>query len=1350
MKRRKVTALVLAASMIVSGLGQTAAVFGSEFTAESVYEETPEIVVDDSVAEITDTSGAEEVGDAADFGNEEAWTSDSGAQPEEFVSDEAEAALAFTDGEGENPDEGAPGEDDGNPYRSVVIQGELRDGEGDTTIFTNETLSYTVDTTVLEGKDYEIKWQAGDYEFNGVNYDFVEYTDIPLAVSEDGREAILDGTKLSAGKDFDLRAGIIVDGEEVHAADIWVCVRTPEYYYGELQFFNERSIDQLPRWWIGIDKYFNCYVKDGKHYNNGWGEQIPLEVLSVTAENAPDDEGKGDAVSVNPYEEGEGWGIDMNRMGHAIVTVNYQTYDGGEDSYTIDVYIDAGVYSVGMESDTGTENILPGKSLTLNAQARLECYDPKDDMHVDGDTSNVQIRWEYEKNLSNFIFTENGDGTLTVGAVEEVDEKEAETETFVTAAAYIPGEEGEEDIRVAECGMWIYIRNGYHTLTVDRTDAIWEYGETRTLTPELRWFSEENDAGAVVANEEVRYRVEGDWNWLTVTDATGKELSQEDDWGTAPFTVTRKGEWGTDIRLIAYLYNEESDAENEEDRYDEAAQNEFWVDGLDYHIWFEGQGMREDGYTWVYNDEDLFIPLNTENLISHDPEQVKLEWTVGIWNDETESVEGALPKEVYTVDGKGITLHGAELYKIREQLRDECGFDVQARVVVNGDELDVAGFGADVREPYEEWGDYDEEVLPGWDYAYKDNVIRYYVENKDYPHGVEEMAIITNIEVEDLRENPDEENPVLIAKINDNNEWEVQPRSYGEAKLTYSITSERFGEKTLSVVKYVTDNFYVLGMGVEPYSTMLPGAEVTLMPVVWHYIEGKDEPVRVDESSFTVEYRIDENLFTFTQDGVNAKLKAALSENPESTYVEAKVTIPQGEGEEPIELYRGRELYIEPAYERLVFDGPYIAEPGKTVTLSDLNASLRYFDRENPDGKVIEDAIISLEKFEGEKWNELIEINEAGDGFTVNASELTTEDDPVSVALHMVGTVKLREDESENEPPVWDDAIEIIICNHQTVTAEEQPTCTEEGTKVVTCEKCGKVVEYVVYPATEHNYQESITKAATCTEEGVKTYTCKNCGDSYTAAIPKIAHNIVTVTDSQPTCGTPGKQHSECSVCHGERKELADIPATGNHTFGEYVVTKEATALEEGVETRTCSVCQATESRSIATLKATIKVPATSIPLKLKQVFSFKVTGLAKGDYIKSATSNKTKFVKVKYNKNGTIKLTAQKKTGTAKVTVVTAGGAKKVITVKVQKATVATKKITGLTKKLTIKKGKTSTLKPVLSPISSKQKITYTSSNKKVATVTSKGKIKAVKKGKAVITVKSGKASFKCTVTVK
>ena len=79
--------------------------------------------------------------------------------------------------------------------------------------------------------------------------------------------------------------------------------------------------------------------------------------------------------------------------------------------------------------------------------------------------------------------------------------------------------------------------------------------------------------------------------------------------------------------------------------------------------------------------------------------------------------------------------------------------------------------------------------------------------------------------------------------------------------------------------------------------------------------------------------------------------------------------------------------------------------------------------------------------------------------------------------------------------------------------------------------------------AHEHQYVEEITKAATCGEAGLKTFRCA-CGESYT----------------EP------------------------IPATGNHTFGEWVVTKPAEVGVKGEETHTCAVCGKTETREIPAL----------------------------------------------------------------------------------------------------------------------------------------------------------------------
>ena len=88
------------------------------------------------------------------------------------------------------------------------------------------------------------------------------------------------------------------------------------------------------------------------------------------------------------------------------------------------------------------------------------------------------------------------------------------------------------------------------------------------------------------------------------------------------------------------------------------------------------------------------------------------------------------------------------------------------------------------------------------------------------------------------------------------------------------------------------------------------------------------------------------------------------------------------------------------------------------------------------------------------------------------------------------------------------------------------------------------------------------------------------------------------------------------------------------------------------------------------------------------------------------------------------------------KVTITLASGKKQVISVTVQKTTVRTTKITGM--------------KPVISPITSQEKVTCSSSNKKSVTLNSKGVITGKKKGTAYITVKSGKIRKKVKVVVK
>ena len=229
------------------------------------------------------------------------------------------------------------------------------------------------------------------------------------------------------------------------------------------------------------------------------------------------------------------------------------------------------------------------------------------------------------------------------------------------------------------------------------------------------------------------------------------------------------------------------------------------------------------------------------------------------------------------------------------------------------------------------------------------------------------------------------------------------------------------------------------------------------------------------------------------------------------------------------------------------------------------------------------------------------------------------------------------------------------------------------------------------------------------------------------------------------TYKTTGLMRYTCQVCGYEKTET--IPVIAHTHKYTWKTTAKATVFRPAKQEGTCSLCGKKQTRNYgSTLKATIKLNVSSITLRRKQTTTKVKVSMAYGDSIKSWASSNKKIVTV--YKNGKIK--AGTKTGTAKITVTLKSGKKATLKVKVQTAKVKTTKISGLKKKLTIKKGKSVTLKPVVSPITSQEKVTYRSSNKKIATVSSKGVVKGRRKGTVTITVKSGKVTKKIKITVK
>ena len=302
---------------------------------------------------------------------------------------------------------------------------------------------------------------------------------------------------------------------------------------------------------------------------------------------------------------------------------------------------------------------------------------------------------------------------------------------------------------------------------------------------------------------------------------------------------------------------------------------------------------------------------------------------------------------------------------------------------------------------------------------------------------------------------------------------------------------------------------------------------------------------------------------------------------------------------------------------------------------------------------------------------------------------------------------------------------------HSEIRNQKEASCKEEGySGDKYCPDCGTKLSSgnTIAKTENHNWNKGvITKKPTCAETGVKTYTCSICSKTKTEkSIAATGHQHTEIRKKKDaTCGEDGYTgNTYCTDCKKTISYGQAITKTGNHTWDDGKVTKEPTCTANGVTTFTCIVCKKTKTRSI------------------------KATGHSYGEYVvvKEPTTTEKGLKSKTCSACGKVYSVTLAKISSSKTTTKTPTTLSK----NAQTSKITTKKIKLNRKKLTLKKGKTFKFKVTLTPINSRDRITYVTSNKKVVKVYRNGRIKALKKGKAKITVISGTKKFVCKVTVK
>lgn len=150
-------------------------------------------------------------------------------------------------------------------------------------------------------------------------------------------------------------------------------------------------------------------------------------------------------------------------------------------------------------------------------------------------------------------------------------------------------------------------------------------------------------------------------------------------------------------------------------------------------------------------------------------------------------------------------------------------------------------------------------------------------------------------------------------------------------------------------------------------------------------------------------------------------------------------------------------------------------------------------------------------------------------------------------------------------------------------TVEQASPCVD-GWKVWRCTVCGTELKREKIDAKPHVYGDAVTVAPTC-EVGGKTYKkCSVCGyEDVLETTDPLGHHTDgekwTVGDGsdvgwvvdQPYKCVDGTKTRTCDTCG--KTETVTVPATEEHKFTDWVVTKEPTCTENGERQRTCTVC---------------------------------------------------------------------------------------------------------------------------------------------------------------------------------
>ena len=1220
--------------------------------------------------------------------------------------------------------------------------------------------------------NFTVEWKVEQYIANENDDDMAVPECVTYTTGSSGNGMSNDQITLEAKKDYnfnnkDLRlkvTAVIKNGNGEEVTNVWTALCLTDAVKN-INFPNDQNL--LPGWDMSVWSSYRGYIVDKDHLE---GRDVWAHVAEVAIEDPQS------AVRYEQDEEGN-YHLKAVKEGNVKVTLNYYLSDSeerepgkeAEDSYSFNVsvkrenYYGEYHYSSNETGDFGV--ILSGSEAVVTTALYKQTYDIEEDDYETSDVNDYQIKPVHDAN-GNPVW----DSELITVTVEDnhtlrikTNKKNQRGYTEIPIEFVVNGETVCSEI------VYVNVENDIHYITPSELKD--ENGDNiKVNVGQSIDFSKCNIAtyhigsgeteSSKVPEDEILYRVEYDPN------AWSSDLPEGKEYGLP--VLKRTATYGNSVDVLAYRKFTEGD---NEPYYEEVGRTSYWFDDVSTELEFTySYGSEENAR--VYTDGELTLSLE-DSLLNLSDEMYKVEWSVYRMedgeriDDVSDIVSFEKTKTQITLDAKsghdGERFNVEAVVKIGEKIIASCINEIRIQEPI---------YYLDGIESYQ-------RILNDKNYGFvfsKDESGKVwrelYEENGANPDGKITRVLVKNIVVGDED---------VIKKTDESDRIELHPENAGTTTLTFEIEDEngvplRPVTVTMEVNDEITRVDYIKLEGKSDTGDLLPGDSVKAEPVVMRSVVDTDGYTVTETLTKGEDYTIrycdyDPYIVDVDENGVITGL------NRGNTWVGFRIF--DLEGNEI--AYDGRDIFVSGRYYVIEPDEEneiYLSSDGKEQKV---NLRAMVYGLTNPDGKQDTDGIFvvgdttslinasvkngvlvlnakaNLDLKPGNIWGCDVTVEYQKDGNTVTSrtyrvlicNHTAKETGRVWPSCSSGGYVNYK---CETCGYTWQETLGAYGHSWDNGVVTKEATCTIAGTKTYTCKDCGSTYTETIKATGEHQWDEGvITKEATCTEDGVKAYTCTLCGKTKTETIKSTDEHQWDkgVVTKEATCTKDGVRTYTCSVCHTEKTET--IPAL-KHKWSAWKTKSAATVLKAKVQERTCSTCEKTQTRTTGeklTPKATLNVK--SLKLKKKQkTTAFKITGMAKGDYVKSWKSSDTNVVKVSGKKDGTCTITAQKQAGIATITITFASGLVKTLKVKVQASTVKTTAISNIAEKATLKKGKTLELKPVLEPITSGEEITYESSDPTIAKVSKKGVVTALKPGTVTITIKSGKLTVTCKITVK